>query len=200
MIVIGVTGGVGAGKSTVLNYLKDNYRAYVLKADSLAQTLYEKGEVCYRPIVDLFGKDILGADQSIDRRKMAERMFNNESMTKAVNDIVHPAVRVRIEEIIAEQRNMKKYDFFFLEAALLIECGYKTILDELWFVYAKPSVRRVRLSQSRGYSSEKIESIMNSQLSTREFKKASDFVIDNSYSEQETYDQIKEHMEMFKEG
>ena len=200
MIVIGVTGGVGAGKSTVLNYLKDNYRAYVLKADSLAQTLYEKGEVCYRPIVDLFGKDILGADQSIDRRKMAERMFNNESMTKAVNDIVHPAVRIRIEEIIAEQRNMKKYDFFFLEAALLIECGYKPILDELWFVYAKPSVRRVRLSQSRGYSSEKIESIMNSQLSTREFKKASDFVIDNSYSEQETYDQIKEHMEMFKEG
>lgn len=200
MIVIGVTGGVGAGKSTVLNYLKDNYRAYVLKADSLAQTLYEKGEVCYRPIVDLFGKDILGADQSIDRRKMAERMFNNESMTKAVNDIVHPAVRIRIEEIIAEQRSMKKYDFFFLEAALLIECGYKTILDELWFVYAKPSVRRVRLSQSRGYSSEKIESIMNSQLSTREFKKASDFVIDNSYSEQETYDQIKEHMEMFKEG
>ena len=89
-----------------------------------------------------------------------------------------------------EEKERKKLDYLFIEAALLIENGYDKIVDELWYIYADVEVRRQRLKASRGYSDEKIDDILKGQLSDEEFRKYADFVIDNSGDENDTRRQI----------
>lgn len=180
MKVIGITGGVGAGKTSVISYIQKNYNVRVIVADELAKELEQRGNVCYDKLVKLLGNGILSDDCEIDSRKMAALMFGNASLIAAVNNIVHPAVREEIENIIAFEKNKKTVDFLFIEAALLIECGYKNILDELWYVRADADVRRLRLKESRGYTDEKIDQILANQLSDASFLANADYIIDNS--------------------
>lgn len=195
MKTIGITGGVGAGKSTVLNFIRDNYSAEVILADDLAKDLCLKGQACYEPLIGLLGSDCLDDKLEIDRAKMADRIFKDESLVKKVNGIVHPAVKQYIIDRIAYHREKNDIDYFFLEAALLIDDGYKEILDELWYIYADVETRRKRLKESRHYSDEKIDNIMSNQLTEDEFRKNCDFVIDNSFTPEESIKAIKERME-----
>lgn len=192
MKVIGITGGVGAGKSTVLSYILKVANAKVIFSDDLAKSLEKRGEVCFTPLVDLLGEDILGEDGEIVPGGMAAKIYEDKSLLKKVNDIVHPAVKTRILEIIDRERKEEKTDYLFIEAALLIECGYKAIVDEMWYVSARPEVRRERLKESRGYSDEKIEGIFKSQLPDETFRKESDVVIDNSDDFEATKKQIEQ--------
>ncbi|MGI6118758.1 MAG: dephospho-CoA kinase [Bilifractor sp.] len=176
---IGITGGVGCGKSAVMAYIASNYDAVTVLADEAGRKLMEPDGACYLPVVELFGSGILREDGSLDRKRIAAEIFRDEKKRARLNAIIHPAVRRLIlqEEDRAEKEG---HGWFFLEAALLIEEDYRAVLDELWYIYAEDSVRRRRLAFSRGYSDEKITSIMNSQLSEEEFRKNCDFVIDNS--------------------
>ncbi len=194
MKTIGITGGVGAGKSEILTYLESHYRCRIIMADRVAQQLEEPGEICYKGIVELLGEEILATDGQIDRAKMAQRIFADRDLLARVNQIVHPAVQSYIEACIKQEKAAGKLDFLFIEAALLIECGYAQILDELWYIYASDEVRRVRLKAARGYSDEKIDSIMNGQLSDEKFRGNCHFVIDNSGSLQDAYRQIDEKL------
>ncbi|MBR3635158.1 MAG: dephospho-CoA kinase, partial [Lachnospiraceae bacterium] len=89
------------------------------------------------------------------------------------------------------EKEKGKIDYLFIEAALLIECGYNAHVDEMWYIYTKEEVRRERLKSSRGYSDEKIDSIMAAQLSEEDFKKGSDKCIDNSAGFENTVKQIR---------
>ena len=180
MKIIGITGGVGCGKSEVIRYIMKKYNCYVIFADDLAKQLQEKGNVCYDKIVELLGTEILLENGEINRAEMAARIFANEKLLDEVNGIIHPAVMDSVLEQIEAQRNEEKVDLFILEAALLIECGYGKIVDEMWYVYTADDMRRARLKASRGYSDEKISQIFSSQLSYEEFVRASSFVIDNN--------------------
>jgi len=191
MRIIGITGGVGAGKSEVLKLIKDNYNCIIVLADDIGNEIKEPGEVCYRPLIDLLGNDILSADGHIDKFKMASRIFSDPMLLKKANEIIHPAVTKKIMDYADKAGESGKYDYFFIEAALLIECGYNSFVDEMWYIYARPEVRRKRLKESRGYSEEKIDQIMLSQLSDDEFRAGSDVVIDNSDSLLDTMEQIK---------
>lgn len=190
MEVIGITGGVGCGKSAILCELEKNLNCVVLRADEAAMELEKKGGACYFSLVDLLGKDVLSQDGEIDRIKMASLVFDNDDFLKKVNDIVHPAVKEYILEKIKYYRDCGDVDFFFLEAALLIECGYNSIVDQMWYIFANKEVRIKRLRESRNYSDQKIEAIMNSQLSEEQFRANSDFVIDNSNSLEDSIKQI----------
>ena len=194
MKVIGITGGVGAGKSSVLKYIEENVRCEIIYADSLAATLQKKGQVCYDKLISLLGEEIIGTDGEIDRPKMAEIIFGDDKLLEAVNNIVHPAVEQFIRDRIEYLRNNDIVDFLFIEAALLIECGYKEIVDEMWYIYASEDVRRKRLKQSRNYSDDKIDSIMESQLSEEKFRAGSDVVIDNSKDMEDTILQIEDNL------
>ena len=178
--IIGITGGVGAGKSTVLKYIEDNYRCRVIFSDDVANKIKLKGYPAYDGLVELLGERVLSPDGEIDKKKMAEAIFNNEKLLKNVNNILHPAVNTYIINIIENERKLNELDFVFVEAALLIENGYRDIVDELWYVYADEEVRRQRLKSSRNYSDEKITNIFLSQLDDETFRKNADFVIDNS--------------------
>lgn len=194
MKVIGITGGVGAGKSTILNYISEICNSEIIIADDLAKMLCNPGERCFDPLVDLLGREVLSLDGSIDRAKMASMIFADEEKRRAVNEIIHPAVKKYILERIAYLSASHEKDYLFIEAALLIEDGYKEIVDEMWYIYTDVSVRRERLKQSRGYSDEKIDGIIKSQLSDEEFILNSDFVIDNSKTEEESFLKIRERL------
>ncbi len=188
--VIGVTGGVGAGKSTVLGYIKEHYNCLVIFSDDVANEIKKRGFPAYDKLVDLLGKEILGDDSEIDRSKMAKAIFNNKNKLKNVNNILHPAVNEYIINIIDSERSRNFYDYVFVEAALLIENGYDKVVDELWYIYASEEARRQRLKASRGYSDEKITDILKSQLSDETFREYCSFVIDNSGSIEEAAKEI----------
>lgn len=193
MKVIGITGGVGAGKSEVLKLIRDMCRCIIVTADELARSLEVKGEVCFEPLVALLGDEVLGEDGEIDAKKMAGMIFAEgaQDILAKVNAIVHPAVKDRILSMIDDAKRSQKFDLFFIEAALLIEDGYDRIVDELWYVYADENVRRNRLKKSRNYSDEKITEIMDSQSSDDVFRRYCKVVIDNSGDISDTKKQIE---------
>ena len=121
---------------------------------------------------------------------MAARIFSNKELLLQVNAIIHPAVMDYILTEIQKEKEAGILDFFFVEAALLIECGYSYHVDEMWYVYAGDDIRRERLRANRHYSDEKITSIMNGQLQEEEFRKHCQVVIDNSGDFSNTEKQI----------
>lgn len=195
MRLIGITGGVGAGKSTILEYIKAHYPCRIYLADQVAHEVKEPGQPCYEALVELLGREILESDGRIHKGRMAEKIFQDENLLEQVNAIVHPAVQEYLLEKIQEARQEGQTELFFIEAALLIECGYKNIVDEMWYIYADKGIRRQRLRESRGYTLEKIEQIMNSQLTEEAFRAGSDFVIDNSGTPEESFRQIRRKLE-----
>lgn len=192
MKTIGITGGVGAGKSQILAYIEKHCRCRILPADDAAHLVQEPGGPCYEPLIRLLGKEVLGPEGQIRREKMAGIIFRDQDMLKKVNAIVHPAVKKYILSAIEEERQNRRIDAFFVEAALLIEDGYGQLLDELWYIYARKDVRKERLRLSRGYSPEKIGQIFSSQLSEGEFLAHCKVVIDNSGSLSDTYRKVDE--------
>lgn len=190
MKIIGVTGGVGSGKSELLAYIKAKYNCRILLADEAAHKVKEPGQPCYDKLVALLSEQVLSEDGQIDKAKMARMIFEDETLRRKVNELIHPAVKEYIlSELLAEKKKGKA-DFFFLEAALLIECGYLELVDQMWYIYADKQVRIERLKRARGYSDEKIEAIMRSQLGEAEYRANCHIVINNSGSLQEAYDQI----------
>ena len=195
MRIIGITGGVGAGKSKVLDYLEDKYHARILKADQLANDLKLPGGICYQSLIDHFGTDILDTEGYIDKGKFATLIFVDEAALQYVNSVVHPAVKEAILSQLEAEKKRGVISYFFIEAALLIENKYDEICDELWYIYADEEVRRARLKESRGYSEEKIRQIYDSQLKEEEFRKHCQVVIDNGGSLEDTYAQIDKQLE-----
>ena len=192
MKIIGVTGGVGAGKSEILHYIETHYNARVLLADEAAHAIEAPGGAIYEPLIQLLDRypvpvtdgaeaaPITLPDGMINKPEMARRIFSVPELLDQVNQLVHPAVKIYILDESAREKKAGRLDFFIVEAALLIEGGYKKHLDELWYIYCDEKERRRRLRASRGYSDEKIDNILRSQLSEQEFRDNADVVIDNS--------------------
>ncbi len=190
MRFIGITGQVGSGKSEVLKQLQEKYNCRIILADNVAHEVREPGGECYEKIVELIGTESLNEDGTINRQKMAAIIFSDKAVLKKVNELIHPAVKNRILEIYSEEKEKGEIDYLFLEAALLLDDGYDRICDELWFIYVRDEVRRERLKASRGYSDEKIDSILKGQRSEAQFRQACKWTIDNSDEIELTMEQI----------
>ncbi|MBE6017989.1 MAG: dephospho-CoA kinase [Lachnospiraceae bacterium] len=196
-MIIGITGGVGTGKSTVLGILEEDFGANIIMADEVAKYLQAPGGRCYAPIVDAFGEEILDMEDPahpIDRAKLASIVFEDPDKLEDLNYIVHPLVKIEIMCQISGFYNKNSEALIVIEAALLIEAGYTDIIDELWVVTADREIRIQRLEESRGYTREKCEAVMASQLSEEEFADFADFVVDNSGSIEDTKKQIAERL------
>ena len=197
LLFIGITGGIGAGKSEILSYIRKHYKCEIYLADEVAHEVKRPGTECYRALVDLLGKEIINPDGQIDKARMAEKIFADASLLEKVNQSIHPAVKVYLLEHLEKARAAGEVELFFVEAALLIECGYGELVDEMWYIYADEQVRRERLKKARGYSEEKIENIMAKQLPEQKFRENCDFVIDNSGELADSYRQIDRKLEAF---
>lgn len=196
MKTIGITGGVGAGKSTVLGFLKDHYQAVVCEADQVAHELQSRGEVCYEKIVKEFGNGILKDNLEIDRQKLGSIVFSDGQKLQKLNQIVHPEVKAFIRKKKKDEQE-KGTGLFVVEAALLIEDHYEEICDEFWYIYTPDDVRRKRLKESRNYTDQKIDDIMKNQKSEEQFRRGCKVVIENGEDFKETCNQIKEALESY---
>lgn len=193
MRFIGITGGVGAGKSELLAYLRSKPGVRVMLADEIAHLLMEPGQTCYHEIVEHFSEEkILNEDLTFNRNALADRIFSDKAKREELNAIVHPAVKKYVLEQYNKEKKEGRTEFLFLEAALLIEEHYDEICDELWYVYTSEANRRQRLKASRGYTDEKVDAIMASQLPEEEFRRACRITIDNNGSVEQLYEQIEE--------
>lgn len=191
MRFIGITGGVGAGKSAILSYLAEKPDTKVMLADEIAHERMEPGMACYQRIQDTFGgEDIFLPEGGLDRGKLAAVIFSDSEKRQRMNDIVHPAVREYVQQTAEKEREKGKIKLLILEAALLIEEHYDEICDELWYIYTREEVRKQRLMESRGYSPEKVQQIFASQLDEETYRTHCKRVIDNNGGVDETYRQI----------
>ena len=191
MLFVGITGGVGAGKSEILNYLGRHHGTRVMLADEIAHELMEPGTECFEKLAELFrNEDIFQKDGHFDRKKLASVIFADEKKRNLLNGIVHPAVKEYVCEQVQAEREGGVRKLLVLEAALLIEEHYDEICDELWYIYTREEIREARLMESRGYSREKVQQIFSSQLKEAEYRKHCSVVIDNNEGLEEMQRQI----------
>lgn len=160
--VIGIAGGVGSGKSTVLNILRQKYDAVICMADELGHDVMRPGTAGFDRIRQTFGEAILLPDGEIDREHLARQVYRDPDQLGRLNAIVHPLVLSEIRRRIRERDQDR---LFILETALLFETGCDQLCDEVWGVVTEDEIRIQRLMDSRGYTREKSESIMGNQHS-----------------------------------
>ncbi|MBL6007713.1 dephospho-CoA kinase [Bacillus halotolerans] len=189
-LVIGLTGGIASGKSTVANMLIDK-GITVIDADIIAKQAVEKGMPAYRQIIDEFGEDILLENGDIDRRKLGALVFTNEQKRLALNSIVHPAVREemlkRRDESIANQET-----FVVLDIPLLFESKLESLVDKIIVVSVTKELQLERLTKRNQLTEEEALSRIRSQIPLEEKVSRADNVIDNSGTLEETKQQLEE--------
>ena len=185
--VIGITGGVGAGKSTVLYLLENDHHAHVFQADKAERTLTTSKCLVRDKVVALFGEDFLLPGGELDRPRVAQVIYSDPVMKEKLEAIIHPAVR----RFLKAQTIMHK-GIVVLEAALPVQAGFPQMCDEIWYVHTDTEVRIARLMKSRGYTREKCEAIIAGQMDEPSFRAISSRVIDNSGDFENTKRQIDE--------
>ena len=186
MMVLGLTGGVGAGKSRILELFSHDYGAQVIQADIVARKLEDPGQPGLTGLVSLFGTGILQKDGTLDRKGFADRIFGNPEALKRVNALIHPLTWNEIKRQIRES----SAELIVVEAALFDERS-REVCQYLLYVDTQDEIRIQRLMENRGYSREKCLDIMKNQADRNDFLKLADFVIDNSGSLEESRRQIR---------
>ena len=187
MMVLGLTGGVGAGKSRILELFSEEYGAQVIQADLVARKLEDPGQPGLTGLVSLFGTGILQKDGTLDRKGFAERIFGNPEALKRVNALIHPLTWNEIKRQIRES----SADLVVVEAALFDERS-RDVCQYLLYVDTQDEIRIQRLMENRGYSREKCLDIMKNQADRNRFLELADFVIDNSGTVEESRQQIRQ--------
>lgn len=178
MIVIGVTGGVGTGKSTV-SRMFGRLGAVVLDADRISHELLEPGTATHRRIRRLFGPKVVAPDGRIDRKRLGEEVFRSRRRLRELTDVLHPAVRRRVQEELRRVRRGDSGAVVVLDIPLLVESGraYKT---DAWVVVAAPAAVSARRLRARsGWSPREIRRRSSFQLPLRQKVKQADFVVNN---------------------
>lgn len=194
MRTIGITGGVGAGKSTVLAFLEKEYGAYIIQADQVGHLVMEPGEECYEDVIRIFGKEVIKKDKTIDRRMVSDVVFEQPHFLERLDAVIHPAVKRYICRRLSQLKD-SGCRLCVVEAALLLEENYQEFCDQVWYIHTDQEIRIQRLQASRGYTREKAEGIIASQASPEYFRAHADYVIENNNDLDRTYAQIREGIE-----
>ena len=189
-LVLGITGGVGAGKSRILEILKQEYGARIIQADQVAAALEAPGEPGLLALTELFGTEILDRDGSLDRKAFARRIFTDEKALDMVNQVIHPMTWKKIQEMLEQE----PCPVTAVEAALF-NGESRSLCRHLVFIDTSEENRILRLMEGRGYSREKCLDIMKNQPDRAYFLQLSDYVIDNNGSLEEVKEQIRSRLE-----
>jgi len=190
---VGLTGNIGCGKSTVSSMFRE-LGAFVVDADKVIHSFYKKGHPVYERVLEVFGREILDEEGNVDRKKLAKIVFSDKEKLKKLEEITHKALYEELERL---EKTLPKDGVLILEASLLVEKGSYKKFDKLIVVYAPYEVCRER-ALKRGFSLEDFERRWKLQMPIEEKVKYGDFVIDNSGSLEETYEQVKEVYEKLK--
>ena len=187
---IGITGGIGAGKSKVARYIAKSHQGHLLILDDIAKRLTIPGGACYDEITSFLGSAFLSADGTPDRTLIARSFFSDHTFRASYEAIIHPAVRKETEARIQTITNEQSDALIVIESAILGQSGFDTLCDEIWFVDAPCAIRMARLLSRDGGDQDRIQHIMQIQDPEAERKHA-DHVIDNSGDFIDTIRQIE---------
>lgn len=188
MHVIGLTGGVGSGKTVAAHMLAEILGAELLISDELGHIVMQKGQEGYRRIIQTFGTEILDGQGEIVRERLSKVVFGDTEALNRLNQIIHPAVKKYLRQYIEERK--EKEGWLVLETAIMFETGCDALCDEVWYVYVSPETRRKRLKTGRGYSTEKTDAIMAKQMAEDAYRKRCQHVIENEGDEKELHDRL----------
>ena len=178
MYTIGLTGGIGTGKSEVLSILRD-LGASTVEADLLAHEIYSPGKPAWQDIIDTFGSSILTAEQQINRKKLGEIVFANRNKLNKLNQIVHPRIFEHLKDFIEEQK-IAGVRLLVIEAAVLIEAGWTEMVDSVWVVKASKGTIINRLKKKTTLTEKQITQRINAQISdAKRQEKANEILINN---------------------
>tara|TARA_B100000029_G_scaffold410677_1_gene412680 strand:+ start:1753 stop:2349 length:597 start_codon:yes stop_codon:yes gene_type:complete len=191
MLKIGITGGIGSGKSTASNRMAD-LGAYVFDADKESKNILLENKRVYHQLIDQFSSDIINTDDTINQKKLANIAFANKNNQMALNSIVHPYVFHLINKRYDKMKNKKNISIFVIDAALIFETGLNKQLDYVVLVSAKFDLRMSRTIKRRSLSYQEIKRRMDLQLSEKPKIKMADFVINNNHGEKELIKQVDE--------
>ena len=197
MYVIGLTGGIGSGKSTVAQML-ERKGAKLLSADAVGHEVYEPDRPAFQEIVGAFGRDIVGADGRIDRKKLGPIVFADPQQLLRLNAITHP----RMKELMREKLEAERAGgarIAVLEAALLFDAGWDDLTDEVWVTVAPPGVAARRTAERSGISEKEALSRIQAQMSNEERIARSQVVIDTDCALAETEKQVNAEWERLQE-
>lgn len=198
MKVIGLTGGIASGKTTVSNFLKS--KGYeVIDADLISREIYNVNQEAYNKIIEEFGDAILNRDRTIDRKKLGSIVFNDKSKLNKLNEITHPIIINKILKRI-EEIKLKGEKICFVDAALLIEANLIIYVDEVWLVVVDKEIQIDRLMKRDNLTFEEAKKRVESQMAVEEKIKYADYVINNSKSIDYTLDQVKELLDKAIDG
>jgi dephospho-CoA kinase len=179
--VIGLTGGIGAGKSTVTQLLEE-LGAAVIDADKVGHQIYLPELPAWQEIVATFGRGVLHADRTINRQALGKIVFADPEALRTLNRIVHPKMFERMAELTAELRARGGIKAIVIEAAILIEAHWQPLADQIWLVVASEPVVIERLAKQRNLSPEQVRTRIAAQLSDEERLKHAHVVIRNDGS------------------
>lgn len=191
MLKVGLTGGLACGKSFVANEL-ERQGAHVIHADELGHEVLLPDGAAYDAVLKRFGTEILKADGTIDRTRLADIVFNDPASLADLNAIVHPAVVAKQNELMAESGKREAEAVAVVEAAILIETGIYKDFDRIVLVTCDPSIQRQRALERAGIRPEDVEARLRRQLPTAEKLKFADDVIDTSGTKEDTLRQTRE--------
>jgi dephospho-CoA kinase len=180
-ITIGLTGGIGTGKSTVARILAE-LGAHVINADVVGHEIYQPHTPGWHQVVDAFGQDIVDADGSIDRRKLGQIVFNDPGALARLNAIVHPLIRAAVGERIEARHTARLSQPIVIEAAILLEARWNEMVDEVWVVVAGIDAVVRRIAAERNLSPKDIQARVAAQMPESERRRFADVVIENTGS------------------
>ncbi|GGN91931.1 dephospho-CoA kinase [Saccharibacillus kuerlensis] len=191
---IGLTGGIATGKSTVSRLLEAE-GVRIVDADVIARNVMNPGQPLLEAVAKRFGPEFLLPEGGLDRRRMAEHIFNRPEEREALNAIVHPAIRAEIRRQVEAWEAASPNVIVAADIPLLYESGLEELYEKIVVVYVPQEVQRSRLMLRDKLSPEQADSRLNSQLDIEEKKHRADYVIDNSGSMEDTKRQVEELLE-----
>ncbi|KMY51208.1 dephospho-CoA kinase [Peribacillus loiseleuriae] len=189
--VIGITGGIASGKSSVSQFIREELGFTIIDADIAAREVVEPGQEAYQEIVEVFGTDVLLTDTSIDRAKLGGIIFYDEKKRRKLNGIVHPAVRKRMlqQKETAFELGEK---VLFMDIPLLFESKLTHMVDKTILIYVDERIQLERLMKRNGLSEVEAKARIDSQMPLVEKKELADAVINNNGSLLESQKQVKQ--------
>jgi dephospho-CoA kinase len=194
--VIGLTGGIGSGKSTVTQYLA-KLGAVIIDADKVGHEVYRPNTETWLELVKTFGNRILAEDNTIDRKKLGAIVFGNPEELERLNTIIHPQITKIIKKRIDDYRR-KGIIVVVLDAPVLFEANAKFLVDEVWVVVADKATVIKRAVARTGLPEEQVHSRIRSQMSNKERIKRAQVVIHNNGTVEELREKVKELWERVK--
>lgn len=189
-LTVGLTGGIGSGKSTVAKILED-LGAVVIHADAVGHEVYLPHTEGWQRVTAAFGRDIVKPDQTIDRQKLGTIVFRDPAALKRLNAIVHPLIFAEVQRRIRSLRSSGIAQPIVVEAAVLIEANWLPLVDEVWLVVAGKEAVIDRLAQQRGLAADDVARRVDAQLTDAERRKVAQVVIENQGSLEQLRQQVE---------